>query len=512
VLSKRSAPLLFGVTSVTLLSRKALAKNSLINLLGFALPLVVGLITIPLIVRGFGIERFGLLTLAWAVIGYFSLFDLGMGRAITQLTAERLDKSPARDVARLAWTGLLMMAVFALIGSIVTVSLMPWFVSSVLKMPESLREDAIWAFIILAAAIPTVVLSAGFAGVLAALQRFDLINALRIPMGMMIFLVPMAILPFSKSMANVCAGLMVIRIIFLALHMATCFHAFQPLRRHLGIERSEIPKILSFGGWMTVSNIIGPLMVYMDRFVIGAALSISAVAYYVTPYEMVTRLWAIPAAVVAVLYPAFAAAKGSGSGHASTLYAIGGRAILGILAPIVLLLVVFAEEGLRAWLDNDFSLRSAPVLQWIAIGVFVNSYAQVSSAFIQGIGRPDITAKLHLLELPLYIALLFWLLGLYGITGVAIAWVLRVAVDAALLTLMAHRLADDIAAATRQIYPILIAPVILFGIGMALDDFTGKLFFAGIAFLMLIAAAYFFAVTPEERNAIQKSVRLFFRA
>ena len=91
------------------MSRKALAKNSLINLAGFALPLAVGLITIPLIVRGFGVERFGLLTLAWAVIGYFSLFDMGIGRAITQLIAERLDKSPVRDVARLAWTGLLMM-------------------------------------------------------------------------------------------------------------------------------------------------------------------------------------------------------------------------------------------------------------------------------------------------------------------------------------------------------------------------------------------------------------------
>lgn len=64
------------------LSRISLAKNTLINFAGFVLPLAVGLITIPLIVSGFGVERFGLLTLAWAIIGYFSLFDLGLGRAI----------------------------------------------------------------------------------------------------------------------------------------------------------------------------------------------------------------------------------------------------------------------------------------------------------------------------------------------------------------------------------------------------------------------------------------------
>lgn len=496
---------------MNLLSRKALAKNSLINLAGFVVPLLVGLIAIPLIVRGFGVERFGVLTLAWAVIGYFSLFDMGIGRAITQSMAERLGIASVRDVSRLAWTGLLLMLIFALVGAVIVASLVPWFVSSLLNMPEALREEAIEAFILLAAAIPAVVLSAGLVGILAALQRFGLVNALRIPMGMMIFLVPLAILPYSKSMAYVCAGLLVIRILFLILYAAACFHAFPPLRSHIGIARSEIRGLLGFGGWMTVTNVIGPLMMYMDRFVIGTVLTISAVAYYVTPYEMVTRLLAIPAALVVVLFPAFAAAKAGGSCHATTLYSMGVRAILGILAPIVLVLVVFAEEGLRLWLGEDFAQKSATVLQWLTIGVFLNSYAQVPFAFIQGIGRADITAKLHLLELPVYLALMYGLMGIFGIMGVAIAWLLRAALDAALLTLVAHRLARDMAAASRQIFPLLAVPLVLFSIGMMLDEMTGKLFFTGMAFLALIVAGYFFAVMPEEKTAIQKAAWRFLR-
>ena len=508
---KLSIEKLRSTTGENLFSRRALAKNSLINLAGFVLPLIVGLITIPLIVRGFGVERFGLLTLAWAIIGYFSLFDMGVGRAITQSIAERLGKSPVEEVARLAWTGLLMMGVFALIGVGVIASLTPWFVSSVLNMPEALREETPWAFIMLAGAIPAVILSAGFAGVLTAIQRFDLINALRIPMGMMIFLVPLAVLPYSKSMAYVCAGLMFVRTLFLVLHVAACFHAFPPLRANVGIERPEIRRLLNFGGWMTVTNTIGPLMMYMDRFVIGAALSISEVAYYVTPYEMVTRILAIPAAIVTVLFPVFAASKGNGSSHAAALYSMGGRVILGILAPVVLALVVFAEEGLRVWMGSDFSQKSAPVLQWLAIGVYLNSYAQVPFAFVQGIGRADITAKLHLLELPIYIALMFWLLNAHGITGVAIAWLLRAAVDAALLTLIAHWLVKDIAAASRQIYPMLVAPLALFAIGMMLNEIIWKVFFTGFAFLALIIGSYFFAVTPEEKNAIQRLAQRFLR-
>lgn len=492
---------------MSLLSRKALAKNSLINLAGFVLPLAVGLITIPLIVSGFGVERFGVLTLAWAVIGYFSLFDMGIGRAITQSMAERLGSASAHDVSRLAWTGLLMMLMFALIGALVVATLTPWFVSSVLNLPETLREETVEAFMVLAAAIPAVVLSAGAAGILTALQRFDLINALRIPMGMMIFLVPLVILPYSKSMAYVCTGLLGIRILFLVLHAAACFYAFPPLRAHIGIARSEIRRLLSFGGWMTVTNVVGPLMMYMDRFVIGAALTISAVAYYVTPYEIVTRLLTVPAALAAVLFPAFAAAKSSGSSHATTLYSMGERAILGILAPIVLVLVVFAEEGLRLWLGEDFAQNSTAVLQWLAIGVFLNGYAQVPFTFIQGIGRADITAKLHLLELPIYIALMFWLLNAYGIVGVAIAWLLRAAVDAALLTLLAHGLTKNMGAASRQIFPMLVAPLALFAAAMTLDEMASKLFFTGLAFLALIIVGYYFAVLPEEKPAICRIMR-----
>lgn len=490
---------------MSLTSRKALAKNSLINLAGFGLPLLVGLIAIPLIVRGFGVERFGVLTLAWAVIGYFSLFDMGIGRAITQSMAVRLGSASARDVSRLVWTGLLLMFIFSLVGAVILASLSPWLVSSILNLPQALREETIDAFILLAVAIPAVVLSAGLAGILTALQRFDLINALRIPMGMMIFLVPLAILPYSKSMAYVCAGLLIIRMLFLALHAAACFYAYPPLRAHRGIERSEIRGLLSFGGWMTVTNVIGPLMVYMDRFVIGAVLTLSAVAYYVTPYEMITRLWAIPAALVAVLFPAFAAAKASATSHAASLYSMGARAILGILAPIVLVIVVFAEEGLRLWLGDDFAQQGKAVLRWLAIGVFINSYAQVPFAFIQGIGRADITAKLHLLELPVYFALMLWLLNILGIAGVAIAWLLRAAVDAAVLTWVAHRLGGkDTAIPSRQIAPLLAIPLALFSIGITLDGITVKLLFTGLAFLAILAIGCYSA-SPEEKNAIRKA-------
>ena len=50
--------------------------------------MLVALVAIPILVDGLGTARFGILTLAWMVVGYFSLFDLGLGRALTKLTAK----------------------------------------------------------------------------------------------------------------------------------------------------------------------------------------------------------------------------------------------------------------------------------------------------------------------------------------------------------------------------------------------------------------------------------------
>src|SRR5690625_2351351 len=62
-------------------SGAALVRNTLLNLIGQVAPLLVAVVTVPFVVRGLGEARFGLLALSWAVLGYFGVFDLVMGRA-----------------------------------------------------------------------------------------------------------------------------------------------------------------------------------------------------------------------------------------------------------------------------------------------------------------------------------------------------------------------------------------------------------------------------------------------
>ena len=59
------------------------ARNTAWNLLGALLPVPVALICIPLLVKALGVERFGVLGLAWMALGYFGMFDFGLAQSTT---------------------------------------------------------------------------------------------------------------------------------------------------------------------------------------------------------------------------------------------------------------------------------------------------------------------------------------------------------------------------------------------------------------------------------------------
>jgi O-antigen/teichoic acid export membrane protein len=417
-----------------LTSGRLLARNTIYSLLGQGIPLVIAIFSMPLLIRGLGTDRFGILTIAWMVISYFSLFDLGLGRALTQLVAEQLSVKEDKDVAELIWTASLLMIFLGGLGSICVAAISPWLVYSALKVPEDIQGETLNAFYLLATSIPIVTSSAGFVGVLSALQRFDLINLVKTPLSALMFLGPLLVLPFSKSLVATIGILIILRVFSWLMYLWMCMHSFSALRiKNVRIQQSQMSSLLKFGSWMTVSNIVGPLMVYLDRFLIGGMISVAAVAYYTTPYEVVTKLWLISGAIVGVLFPAFSSSFANNYSRTITLFKQGIRYIFLSLFPITCFIIFFAHESLEVWIGKEFSNNGTYVLQWLAIGIFVNSLSQVPFGLIQGVGRPDITAKLHIIELPIYLVFVWWAIHVYGISGAAFAWFVRVSLDTILL-------------------------------------------------------------------------------
>ena len=424
-------------------SARTLLHNTGWNLGGYVAPLVVGVIAMPILVERLGIDRFGLLTLAWTVIGYLSLFDFGLGRALTKLVAEKIGNGSLTEIPSVFWNSVALLLVVGVIGGLAFAGISGWLVTSALKVPARLRTETLISFYYMAATIPIVTTAAGLRGYLEAHQEFRSLNVVRALIGVLGFVGPLSVLPFTHRLTAVIGMLSVTRVIALGGLLGLCMRQTPELRQTKNIGSLPLGPLIRFGGWLTVSNVLSPVMVSMDRFFIGSLLSLSMVAYYVTPSEMMLKILVIPMALQSVIFPAFSG-MGDDSGRIVLFYRRANEAVLLVMFPFILVAVAFAPQLLSIWLGAGFAVHSSIVLQVLAIGVFINAVAHVPSVLVQSVGRPDVNAKLKLIEIPIYIALAWWLIVRFGIVGAAAAWLARVLLDSAFLFLVARRWAPGV--------------------------------------------------------------------
>ncbi|MEJ2009478.1 MAG: flippase [Acidobacteriota bacterium] len=415
-------------------SGRQLARNTLLNLAGRIVPLLVSVLTIPYVIHHLGPDRYGLLSLAWIVVGYFAVVNLGLGPATAKFVAEFLGKGETDKLPELVWTAFASQLCFGLAGGVLLAILSPVLVSRVLKIPPELHAQAQWIFLILAVALPIDFGRGSLRGVLAASQRFDLLNALDIPFSILTYLVPVAALALGFGLPAIVFFLALARLAGFVVVLVLCVRLYPALSSGFRFNRRLIRSLLGFGGWVTVSGAVTPILAYFDRFLIGAVVSIAAVGFYTPPYMISTKLWILPTSFTATLFPAFAASAGRGDREwISSALTRSLKVLLLLVGPAALVLAFFARPILTLWLGARFAAEGSLALQIMAVAALVKSLAFVPYDLLHGVGRPDIPAKFRLMEAPLYVGLAWFMVTHFGLPGAALAWAIRVAADFLLL-------------------------------------------------------------------------------
>jgi len=421
-----------------------------------------------MLIGGMGKERFGLLTIIWMGVGYFSLFDMGLGRALTKLVSERIGSGREADMGPLIWSALWLILGLGSIGAVILFNVAEPLIRHVLNVEEGMEQEAITAFRVLAAGIPFVIVTAALSGILESHQRFGTIMAIRIPLGTLTFLGPLFTMQFSPSLVWATLAMLAARVMASLVYFLVATRCRKELSHPVLPQRNYMKPLFQFGGWLSVTNIVGPFLVYFDRFLLGAIMTMTAVTYYVTPYEVMSKLQLVSAAVMGVLFPAMSATYAADRSRLVYLYERTTRVLVVLMVPVTCVLFLFAPEGLNVWLGQDFVQQSTPVVQWLALGWLINVMAQAPFTILQSCGRPDLVAKTHLAELIPYILLLWVMTTNFGIAGTAATWFLRVLVDTIILNMIAQRVIPELHGVIRRTYvellAVLAAAVVLWNI------------------------------------------------
>ncbi len=478
-----------------------LLKNTAITIGAQAFIAVVALLAVPILVDRLGTARFGILSLTWIVIGYASLLDLGLGRALTKLTAERLGRGAEGDTPGIFWTAIGLLTGIGVLSGAIIAAASGVLTSSVFSIEESLVGEAHLTFILIACTIPFVLVSTALRGNLEAHQRFDLTNGAAVPLSLLSYFGPVAIALTTTDLPLVISAVCASRVIATAVFMFLCLRVDPLLRTKVRFERGLVGSLLSFGGWVTVAAILSGLISSADRLLIGAVASVKAVAYYATPYEGSKQMLMVSSAFANVLFPGFAANVGTDPERTELLFSRGVRATFVGLFPLVLIASVLSYEILHVWINTEFAENGGGVLQLVAIGVLVNGLAFVAYALIQST-RPDVIAKLAAIELPLYIGLLWWLIHAEGIMGAAIAFTARVVFDSTALYFLTNRLRLVRTSILFGMARLVVVGIAVIGLGALLPSTATRIAYILVVIACFLPIAWLRILTVQERERI----------
>lgn len=406
-----------------------IARNSFLTLLSAVVPAVVMLVTVPFFLQTIGTARYGVLAVFWLILLYAGQADFGLSRALTRRVAEIGDADSSKR-AVVFWSALSVVAVLGLILAACTAFFAAWFVAGPFDMSAELRREAEASTVLLAACVYVLASFGVTQGFLAGREKFGAFASSAILGNSAIQILPLLCAIFlSVELTDLVLATLFGRLLGLMLSVAQCW------RNGIGgegiaISRAEIVDLLQFGKWIMVSVLTRPLMVTLDRLVIASQLGAVAVAIYTIPFQVASRFQMLPQAVWQALYP-----------RVSSLNDIEARALarqtLDLLvmgtAPVAAALICLADPLLRLWLGENLDERSIFLAQVMLASFWISSVAMVCLGYMYSRSQSRFGGVLHVLELPIYAVALLLAANAYGLLGIAAAFALRIAIDAAIL-------------------------------------------------------------------------------
>lgn len=413
--------------------RSRLVSDSLLNLAGSGIPIIVSLPLLGILARLLHPERFGLILLAWALVGYAGILDLGLSRAVTVAVATSHDNVAVRKhVLTTAF------ALSLVIGAAFTALF--WALSGpitqlLLKGDSVLSAETIIGFrvvgVMVSLLLPYLILQGYWEGV----ENFRNANKMRIASGSLPLLFATGAAAWEPSFSSAMIGALCGRA--LALIFSLSLIGIGELRRGVP-DRNIANRLFRLGGWVTVSSVISPAMSYLDRFIVGFSRGPVISGFYAAPVDIAIKLLLLSQSITRSLLPKLLAASDQKTwddltSHANKLVAL-------VCVPVAITGVLFGGPILHLWLGKVYEEQATGTLRIIMVGFLLCSMAQVPFTEIYGRKRFSSAAVVQALQVLPAIALTYWMSKSWGAEGAALAWTLRAGSDLLVYSVIARRM------------------------------------------------------------------------
>jgi len=398
-----------------------IARNVLFNWFGTIANLAVGFFLSPFIIHRLGNVAYGVWVLAIGVVAYLGLLDLGMQSAVLRFVSKghtQNDHQGASEALSAALWVRLQISALILLLSVGLAAVFPL----IFKVPVELAGDARKA-ILLTGAKMAITMSIGVvAGVLSALNRYDLQNYLSMVQTAVRVIGVVAVLRTGHGIVAIAVCELIAVLIYNSLLVWVAHRLYPQLQILLNKPKREtLKRIWTYSSYAFLTTIAIQLIYQTDTIVVGAFVSVTAVTYYAIAYSLCSYTSQAINSMGATFVPAASTYEAAGDTNSLLLlYKNGTRATLAVSLPILITLMVRGRSFIGLWMGPQYSHSSGTVLI-ILCSAFLFAFAnRTAQAIAFGVEKHKMSAIWAIGEGVTNLALSVLLVHWYGIYGVAI--------------------------------------------------------------------------------------------
>lgn len=403
----------------------SIAKDTGYNLAAAAAPAIFMLVAIPFYIPVIGVDRFGVLAICWTIVAAVGFTSLGMGPALNYRLAA-LPPDAVLTRSSLIWTALLLGLAASLAGMLIVIGVGELYFRHLFQGGSALETEIREALPVLAALLPVAIAIGVLNGALQGTRNFAALSGVNILNAAVLTGAPFAVAMLvgvklhTLILGTVCGSAAVALI-----QLAICAWLVD-LRAPTRPKMPDIKALLGYGAWMSGTALIGPIVLLIDRFVIGALRGPAAVAVYVLPYNLVQQMVLLPASLTSAVQPRLALLPQE---EVQQLQSSSIMWLNGLITPASIVAIVLAGPFFHLWIGAALAKAAAPAAAILLVGGWAHGVAHIPAMVVVGRNRPDLLTKLLLTCVVPYVILLYLGTAYFGVLGAAAAWTIRAAFD-----------------------------------------------------------------------------------
>ena len=408
--------------------KKTLLKNTSFNLIGYVYLTIAAFISIPILLRNFGQELYGVYLLFSGIIPLMVAIDFGLSQATTRYLSLPKNSDKKRSVIwQTSFT--LFFLVGLLIAAISFISF--YFFASKSSVFSSLPS---FQFLPLSIAISLILLfnhlNISLMTLIQSNQRFDIYNLRVLIVGTGNTLLTAFISTFTTNLVTIFFFLFSCHFItFLIFLRYACRHFSFSLPKFI-LDKVYSKKLFSFGLRQFVGNLASQINIQVSKYILGLSLAVKIVPVFSIPQNVMVKGTGVISQLTLAFFPLSASLVTKEKIKKLSRLVTGLQfsiLFIGILQ--VLFIYTLGDDVLHLWLNNpNFVIQAYPILKVLSWYFLLTTITPIPTSVLDSINLPQVPSFFAVLTAILTLGSMLYLVPSFGALGAAYAYVFASAI------------------------------------------------------------------------------------